>query len=222
MSADDTGAAGTKRRRWPEMESQSEEVKLDKYRMKVESEASMGVVSAFLGGCAISILTEYDQEKALHMPPLVASTYVLALALCCALCLCSVMLDSALYFAGMRMLSGRMSVTRAEALDLFAGWWDTPLVKLARRLSRDMVLLMPILLLGVISLGLFGKLSAPLAVASSCMMVGLPACIVMLCVKLMGSAGHRVMYYSARDFSVVMGARGAQAGVSQALGEKAD
>ena len=49
MSADDTGAAGTKRRRWPEMESQSEEVKLDKYRMKVESEASMGVVSAFLG-----------------------------------------------------------------------------------------------------------------------------------------------------------------------------
>ena len=180
---------------------------MEKYRMKVESEASMGVVSAFLGGCAISILTDYDREKAQHMSSGMASMYVLALSLCCALCLCSVMLDSALYFAGMRMLSGRMSETRAQALEYFAGWWDTPLVKLARRLSRDMVLLMPILLLGSISIGLFGKLSAPLAAASSCMMVGLPACIVMLCVKLMGSAGHRVMHYSPRAFTAVMGAR---------------
>ena len=35
-----------------------DEVVMEKFRMKVESEASMGVVSAFLGGCAISMLCE--------------------------------------------------------------------------------------------------------------------------------------------------------------------
>ena len=77
--------------------------------------------------------------------------------------------------------------------------WDRPRVRLSRRLSRDVIVLVPMLLLCAISVSLFAKMDSRLACVASALMVVLPAYVVLLTVKLMKTSGHELCSYSCGD-----------------------
>ena len=89
----------------------------EKFGHKIESETSMGVISAFLGGFALSMISEFDQAA---MSPILGSLQLLTLAMVCALTLGSVLLDGAVYFSSKRMLAGRMHESPEDAESLCA------------------------------------------------------------------------------------------------------
>ena len=119
-----------------------------KYRGMLDSENSIGLVCAFLGGCSASMLNDARQMPRDESSSAVRFTlYVGSLALCCTFAFCSVVINGALVFSGTRMLSGRLNEPPDVAQAQFARWWSEPTVIFARRLTRDMSIMLPCLLL---------------------------------------------------------------------------
>ena len=82
----------------------SPEAVLAKYQLKVESETSMGVVSAFLGGFAINMVNEYHPET-FESNPARGSTYMVLLVIAVGCNLGAVLSDAAVSSAGLGVAS---------------------------------------------------------------------------------------------------------------------
>ena len=167
-----------------------------KYRGMLDSENSIGLVCAFLGGCSASMLNDAQQISRNEGGTTVRFTlYVGSLALCCTFAFCSVVINGALVFSGTRMLTGRLNEPPDAAQAQFARWWSEPTVIFARRLTRDMSIMLPCLLLFALSIMMFTYLETGFAIFYTIMFVFAITVSWRMASNLMILCGHRPFNY---------------------------
>ena len=166
-----------------------------KYRGMLDSESSIGLVCAFLGGCSASMLNDARQMSKEEDGSAMFTLFVGSLALCCTFAFCSVVINGALVFSGTRMLSGRLNEPPDAAQAQFARWWSEPTVIFARRLTRDMSIMLPCLLLFALCILLFTYLATSFAAFCTTMIAFAITVSWRMASNLMILCGHRPFNY---------------------------
>ena len=163
---------------------------MEKFVHKIEAETSMGVISAFLGGFAFTMVSDFDASK-FSLLPFSGPIYLFLLTTVSALTLGAVLLDATMYFASKRMLAGRMKQSPEQVASNFEAFWSDPAVELTRRLTRDLFIASVPLLLLALSLLLFTKTSGWIAlICTTVVFVVIGVCLA-VCSKLLNLVGHR-------------------------------